>query len=158
MKRLHISVGVTDLDRSITFYSRLFGAPPGKRRDDYARWMLEDPRVNFSITARGREPGVDHVGIQAESDGEFAELRAHLAAAEVAVLDQPDATCCYARSSKAWVEDPDGLAWETFLTRGDSTEYGDGSMRADAPSPTRAAAACCGPADEAAAACCSPSA
>ncbi len=124
MKRFHIHVGVANLQRSIAFYSALFDAPPNVLEPDYAKWMLDDPRLNFAISP-GPQPGVDHVGVQAEGDAEFQELRARLAAADLALAEQPDVVCCYARSAKAWLRDPDGLPWETFVTRGAATQYGD---------------------------------
>ncbi len=141
MKRFHVNVAVRDLEKSIGFYSSLFGAAPNVRKADYAKWMLEDPRVNFAISTRSPGAGVDHVGLQADDEAELAEIRQRLAAADLSVLDQPDVTCCYARSSKAWVTDPDGLAWETFLTRGEATEYGDGTVTPEVR--LESAAACC---------------
>lgn len=140
MKRFHVNVGVRDLQRSLAFYSDLFGIGPTVQEADYAKWMLDDPRVNFAISTRV-DPGVDHVGIQAEDDSELTQLRGRLAAAEMAVIEQPDVVCCYARGSKSWVRDPDGLAWETFLTHGPASGYGGESPRERSPS------ACCAPAD-----------
>jgi catechol 2,3-dioxygenase-like lactoylglutathione lyase family enzyme len=151
MKRLHVHVSVDDLDRSIGFYAALFGASPTVAKDDYAKWMLEDPRVNFAISGRGREAGVDHLGIQVDTGEELAELSGRLKAAGETTRDQEAATCCYARSDKAWVNDPSGLRWETFHTFGEAVTYGeDESNATSVPS-----AACC-PAQEAApsAACC----
>ena len=126
MKRLHLHVSVDDLSRSVGFYSTLFGTEPSVRKDDYAKWMLEDPRVNFAISARGAQaPGVDHLGIQTETADELQALSARLKAAGERTLEQAAATCCYARSDKAWVEDPSGLRWETFHTHGESTVYGE---------------------------------
>lgn len=136
MKRLHVNVGVVDLERSVAFYTHLFGAAPSVAKPDYARWLLDDPRVNFAISTRSAA-GVDHVGIQTDCETELAALRDRLAAAETALFDQPDVVCCYARSRKTWAHDPDGLAWETFLTRGDADSYGD-------PAKSAAGAACCG--------------
>jgi|SRR6056297_3219665 len=137
MKRFHVNVSVSDLARSITFYSRLFAAPPAVVKSDYAKWMLDDPRVNFAVSTRAAGAGIDHVGIQAEDELEFADLRQRLTEADTLILHQNDTVCCYARSTKSWVHDPDGVAWETFLTRGDATEYGDGTLvtdhRPDAP-------------------------
>ena len=124
MKRLHVNVAVSDLDDSIGFYSVLFDAPPSVLKDDYAKWMLEDPRVNFAITTRGATKGVDHLGIQVESDGELDTVHARLKSAGARIVEQGETTCCYARSSKNWVFDPEGIAWETFLTRGESAVYG----------------------------------
>ena len=125
MKRLHVHVAVADLSQSIRFYSTLFGAEPSVLKDDYAKWMLEDPRVNFAISTRGKKPGVDHLGIQAESREELGEIASRLKAAEVATQDQAATRCCYAQSSKTWSADPNGLAWESFYTFGDSTTYGE---------------------------------
>jgi catechol 2,3-dioxygenase-like lactoylglutathione lyase family enzyme len=151
MKRLHVHVSVDDLDRSIGFYAALFGAAPTVVKDDYAKWMLDDPRVNFAISGRGREAGVDHLGIQVDTGEELAELSGRLKAAGEATRDQEAATCCYARSDKAWVNDPSGLRWETFHTFGEAVTYGE-----DEPEKAVAPAAACCPAQEAtpSAACC----
>ena len=125
MKRLHVHVAVESLEESIGFYSVLFGAQPTVRKDDYAQWMLEDPRVNFAISARGRAPGVDHLGIQVEARQELAEVASRLRSAEEQLFDEGPTTCCYARSEKAWVRDPSGVSWETFHTTGESTTYGE---------------------------------
>jgi catechol 2,3-dioxygenase-like lactoylglutathione lyase family enzyme len=124
MKRLHVHVGVTDLDRAIGFYSALFAAIPAVVKPDYAKWMLDDPRVNFAISTRGKQPGLDHLGIQVESKDELGDVYARLREAGGAILEQGETTCCYARSEKSWIEDPSGIAWETFLTTGESTDYG----------------------------------
>lgn len=119
MKRFHLHVHVDDLGRSVDFYSRLFAASPTRLEADYAKWMLDDPRVNFAISTRGERPGIDHLGIQAEDAAELAELKARAEAADLALHDVGAATCCYARSEKHWVTDPQGLAWEHFHTLGD---------------------------------------
>ena len=126
MKRLHVHVGVEDLDRSVAFYSTLFGAPPAVLKADYAKWMVEDPRVNFAISS-GRHPskGIEHLGIQVESGGELAEVYGRLEAADGPLREEGQTTCCYARSEKSWIADPDGILWETFLTSGEATVYGD---------------------------------
>ena len=126
MKRLHVHVGVADLGRSIGFYSTLFGAQPAVVKPDYAKWMLDDPRVNFAISA-GQHPakGIQHLGVQAESTDELSEVYGRLKAAEGPVLDEGRTTCCYARSEKSWIADPDGVVWEAFYTDGDATTYGD---------------------------------
>lgn len=143
MKRLHVNLAVRDIDASIAFYATLFGAPPTVVKDDYAKWMLDDPRVNFAISARGGAAGLDHLGIQVEDRAELAEVQARLAAADGPVLDQGAVTCCYARSEKSWITDPQGVAWEAFLTTGEATVYGDGG-RSGEPRLARApAAACC---------------
>lgn len=116
MKRLHVHLGVEDLAQSIRFYAALFGAPPSVTKHDYAKWMLDDPRVNFAISTRGGKPGVDHLGIQADSEGELAELKERARAADMALLDEGETTCCYAHSDKYWLTDPQGIAWEQFHT------------------------------------------
>jgi catechol 2,3-dioxygenase-like lactoylglutathione lyase family enzyme len=124
MKRLHVHVAVSDLERSIGFYSTLFASQPSVRKEDYAKWMLDDPRVNFAISTHGTG-GVDHLGIQVESDDELRELAGRLKAAGETTRDQEATTCCYAQSNKAWVNDPAGLRWETFFTFGEATSYGE---------------------------------
>ena len=126
MKRLHVHVGVADLDQSIRFYSTVFAAEPTVLKDDYAKWMLEDPRVNFAISAGQHDTkGVQHLGVQVESTGELAEVYDRLKAADRPVLEEGRTTCCYAKSEKSWIADPDGLVWETFYTDGEATNYGD---------------------------------
>jgi catechol-2,3-dioxygenase len=124
MKRLHVHVAVSNLDTSIGFYSQLFAADPTVRKPDYAKWMLEDPRVNFAISQRAANPGVQELGIQAESREELEELYARLRRIDRPVLEEGATTCCYAQSEKSWIEDPHGQQWEIFLTRGESTTYG----------------------------------
>ena len=155
MKRLHVHVGVDNLDASIAFYSALFGTAPTVAKPDYAKWMLEDPRVNFAISSgRHADKGIEHLGIQVEDADELEEVYGRLKAADRPVLEEGATTCCYARSEKSWIADPDGVVWETFLTQGEATVYGDGpalSAQSDA------AAACCAPAmpaAEARPACC----
>jgi hypothetical protein len=154
MKRLHLHVSVEDIGQSIRFYSALFAAAPTVAKPDYAKWMLDDPRVNFAISARGVRPGLDHLGIQVENDNELHDVYARLQQAGRPILEEGSTTCCYAKSEKSWITDPQGLAWETFLTSGESTVYGDsvdlGPIRTTSgslskPEPT-AAAACCTPA------------
>jgi len=126
MKRLHVHVGVADLDQSIRFYSTLFAAEPSVVKDDYAKWMLEDPRVNFAISAGKHErQGIEHLGIQAENIDELGEVYGRLKAADRPVLEEGRTTCCYAKSEKSWISDPDGVVWETFFTDGEATTYGD---------------------------------
>ena len=128
MKRLHVHVGVADLDRSIQFYSNLFAAEPTVSKPDYAKWMLEDPRVNFAISLRPAEAaGVRHLGIQVESEDELAEVYARLKTADAPVFEEGATTCCYAKSEKSWINDPQGVPWETFYTTGSSTTYGGGA-------------------------------
>lgn len=124
MKRLHVHVAVDDLDRSVDFYSALFAAAPTVTKPDYAKWMLDDPRVNFAISARGAAAGVEHLGIQVEDAAELAEVYARLDRAEAPVVEEGATTCCYAKSEKSWITDPQGVVWETFLTQGEATTYG----------------------------------
>ena len=138
MKRLHVHIAVDDLDRSVGFYSTLFDAPPSVLKNDYAKWMLEDPRVNLAISQRDRSVGIDHLGVQVDSDGELRELAARLKAAGEQTQDQESATCCYAQSNKAWVNDPSGVRWETFFTFDQATTYGE-----DEPMQEPVAASCC---------------
>jgi len=132
VKRMHVHVAVDDLDRSIGFYSALFDAQPAIVKPDYAKWMLDDPRVNFAISARGREAGLDHLGIQVENKSELHEVYARLRKAGGTIVEQGDTACCYAKSEKSWIDDPAGIAWETFHTTGESTDYGDGTGENDA--------------------------
>ena len=140
MKRLHVNLGVADLAASVRFYTRLFDAEPTVLKDDYARWMLDDPRVNFAITARGGRRGLAHLGIQAEDRAELDEVYARLERAGGPILDEGDTVCCYAESTKRWITDPEGVAWETFLTHGESTTFGH--ERAEPARPTPAPACC----------------
>ena len=146
MQRLHLHINVEDLERSIGFYTTLFGAQPTVRKDDYAKWMLEDPRVNLAISERGLKPGVAHAGIQAETSEELAVIADRLKAAGESTFDQQATSCCYAKSDKSWVVDPSGLQWETFHTFGESTAYGEdlavAPVIAEQAAPT--ATACCG--------------
>jgi len=141
MKRFHINLNVSDIEKSIIFYNKLFNAQPTVIKNDYAKWMLEDPRVNFSINNRASTIGVDHLGLQAENSNEFSEIGERLIAAESEIFDEGSATCCYAKSTKAWIRDPDGNPWETFLTHGQSTTY-NGEELSDT---TEKASACCVP-------------
>lgn len=178
MKRLHVHVAVADLEQSVRFYATLFAAEPTVLKADYAKWMLEDPRVNFAISARGvdagRATGIEHLGIQVETEGELAEVYGRLAAADRPVLEEGHTTCCYAASQKSWVEDPAGVPWEVFHTYGGSAVYGGGEVAVDprlastaapkAPSPqpitvAAEASGCCAPKLEAAPqpkSCCGP--
>ena len=152
MKRLHVHVSVDDLDQSIQFYSALFAARPSVEKPDYAKWMLDDPRVNFAISKRGTPAGLDHFGIQVENQEELHEVYDRLKKADQPVLEQGTTTCCYAQSEKSWITDPQGLSWETFLTTGNSTVYGDS---ADLGAIRTTVAACCTP-ETPQAACCAP--
>lgn len=125
MKRLHVHVGVADLDQSIGFYSTLFGAKPTVTKPDYAKWMLEDPRVNFAISAANEYKGVEHLGIQVDDQAELGEVYGRLKVADRPVAEEGCTTCCYAKSEKSWVSDPDGVLWEAFHTTGESTVYGE---------------------------------
>jgi predicted enzyme related to lactoylglutathione lyase len=127
MKRMHVHVAVDDLQRAVGFYSALFATQPSVLKTDYAKWMLDDPRVNFAISARGRQAGLDHLGIQVEDKGELHEVYARLNRAGGEVIEQGQTACCYAKSEKSWIDDPAGISWETFYTTGESTDYGDGS-------------------------------
>ncbi|MGH8139899.1 MAG: ArsI/CadI family heavy metal resistance metalloenzyme [Steroidobacteraceae bacterium] len=155
MKRLHVHVSVEDIATSIRFYSTLFAAEPTVMKTDYAKWMMEDPRVNFAISQRGAEPGVQHLGIQVEDRVELQEVYGRLTRADRPVFEEGATTCCYAESEKSWIEDPQGVQWETFLTTGESTIYGNDAVKSarpvesassSVPTPT----ACCAPA------CCAP--
>ena len=137
MKRFHVHAHVADLATSVAFYSRMFAAEPTRLETDYAKWMLDDPRVNFAISTRGGAPGVDHLGMQADSDAELAELKTRFDAAGQPVLDEGTTSCCYARSDKHWVVDPQGIAWEHFRTLGDIPVFGE------KPAAREDASACC---------------
>lgn len=158
MKRFHIHLHVEDLDRNIGFYSTLFAARPSRVETDYAKWMLDDPPVNFAISTRGSQPGVDHLGIQTDDASELAAMKARAQAAGLALRDQGETTCCYARSEKHWVTDPQGVAWEHFHTLADIAVFKEtapsGSEQAEccAPSaprgkplavPVKAESSCC---------------
>jgi len=150
MKRLHVHVAVKDLDSSVRFYSQLFAAEPNVRKSDYAKWVLQDPRVNFAISARGRAPGVDHLGIQVEDRTELESIYERLKKAEGPVIEEGETTCCYAQSEKSWIQDPQGIQWETFLTTGESTVYGSDEIVPKLAE--KAASQCCAPT------CCAPEA
>ena len=155
MKRFHVHVAVDDLKRSIGFYSALFDAEPSTIKADYAKWMLDDPCVNFAISTRGRQPGLDHLGIQVETKGELSDVYSRLRQAGGTVIEQGQTTCCYAKSEKSWIDDPAGIAWETFLTTGESITYGDGTGENTARVAHEKQGACCVPQGVAkASACC----
>ena len=145
MKRLHVHVSVEDIPHSIAFYSALFAAKPSVVKTDYAKWMLDDPRVNFAISTRGREPGLDHLGIQVESTDELHEVYERLRQAGGNIIEQGQTTCCYAKSEKSWIDDPAGIAWETFHTTGESTVYGDGTGENRARVAHEKQGSCCAP-------------
>jgi catechol 2,3-dioxygenase-like lactoylglutathione lyase family enzyme len=143
MKRFHVHVSVADLPESIRFYRELFGAEPSVLKSDYAKWMLDDPRVNFAISQRGAAPGIRHLGIQVVDGAELEEVYGRLQRANRPVLKEGATTCCYAQSEKSWIDDPQGVRWETFLTTGESTAYGhDPSWTARTEVE---ASPCCGP-------------
>ena len=145
MKRLHVHVGVSDLDQSIGFYKALFGAAPSVIKSDYAKWMLDDPRVNFAISSdHHATKGIEHLGIQVESASELDEVYGRLKAADRPLLEEGATTCCYAKSEKSWISDPDGVVWEAFLTNGEATVYGD-SPALSAVSASAATGTCCAP-------------
>ncbi len=143
MKRFHVHVAVDDLAANIRFYSTVFGTQPAVVKDDYAKWMLDDPRVNFAISSRGAKPGLDHLGLQVDSDQELAALRAQVGKAEIAAFDQAQAACCYAKSDKYWINDPQGIAWETFHTLDQIPVFGADTQRAEKGAGD---SACCAPA------------
>lgn len=156
MKRFHVHLHVDDLGKSVGFYSKLFATAPTRLEGDYAKWMLEDPPVNFAISTRGSQPGIDHLGIQTDDAAELATLKARAEAADMALLDEGETTCCYARSEKHWVTDPQGIAWEHFHTLGNIPMFNDAAVQA------QTASACCAPTEPASAAstepaaCCAP--
>jgi catechol-2,3-dioxygenase len=150
MKRFHVHVSVGDLAESVRFYTQLFAAEPSVLKSDYAKWMLDDPRVNFAISRRSEARGVEHVGIQVENRAELQEVYARLQQAERPVLKEGATTCCYAHSEKSWIADPQGLQWETFLTTGESAVYGQ-DREAVVPAIPETSA-CCAPG------CCAPQA
>jgi Glyoxalase/Bleomycin resistance protein/Dioxygenase superfamily len=152
MKRFHVHVAVNDLSKSIAFYSAMFGTDPSVIKSDYAKWMLEDPRVNFAISNRGQAPGVNHLGMQAEDDAELEAIHANLQKADTAVLPELGAHCCYAKSDKYWVTDPQGIAWECFRALGSIPLFGG----ADTESAATKQAASCGSGFASALSCCAP--
>jgi catechol-2,3-dioxygenase len=137
MKRFHIHIGVKDLNHSIQFYSTIFGQPPVKIKDDYAKWMLEDPRLNFAISTRSGKEGLDHLGLQVDETSELKEITERLKRADLGVFDEGTTTCCYAESDKAWVKDPAGIAWEAYHTMADVETF-----NVKAPAST---SSCCAP-------------
>jgi len=141
MKRLHVHLSVQDLAESVSFYNALFGTPPAVQRDDYAKWMLEDPRVNFAVSQLGHAPGLDHLGIQVDSEEALQAMTGALRRADLAVIDEAATTCCYAQSEKGWVHDPQGIPWEGFFTRGEAATYGVSRSPRDTSAGT-----CCAPA------------
>jgi catechol 2,3-dioxygenase-like lactoylglutathione lyase family enzyme len=154
MKRFHAHIRVDDLASSVRFYSTLFGVEPAVLKSDYAKWMLDDPRVNFAITAGSTSAGLDHLGLQVESDQDLAIIAGRLDAAGQSVLRQQNASCCYARGDKGWVSDPSGISWETFRTFGESTVYGNDLAPRPAASKPQESDSCCAPAPSSTSACC----
>ncbi len=153
MKRVHVHVAVDDLQESINFYSVLFDVEPTVLKSDYARWMLDNPRLNFAISERAGTVGIEHLGIEVESQAELQEIYTRLQRTARPVLEEGATTCCYARSEKSWISDPQGISWETFLTSGESSTYGhDPDL-----SPIESGGACCGP-DTPQGVCCPPKA
>jgi catechol 2,3-dioxygenase-like lactoylglutathione lyase family enzyme len=155
MKRFHVHVHVADLESSMRFYSALFGAEPLVSKPDYAKWMLEDPRVNFAITSGAEKSAIDHLGFQVESDDDLSSIAKRLIASGQTVTKQEDATCCYAKGNKGWVTDPNGISWEAFHTFGESAVYGSNvapraagasAVKAESyctPAPACTSTACC---------------
>lgn len=163
MKRFHVHMHVSDLGQSIAFYSRLFAAEPARQEKDYAKWMLDDPRINFAVSTRGNAPGLGHMGFQVDDAHELAELKQRAQAADMALLDEGATTCCYAQSDKHWITDPEGVAWEHFHTLGDIPVFNEAARAAAAGSccptgepsaPQPGKAACCGPASANPSKCC----
>jgi catechol-2,3-dioxygenase len=148
MKRFHVHVHVDDLNKSVAFYSQLFAAQPTRLEADYAKWMMEDPRINFAISTRGAKAGLDHFGLQVDEADELGELKARAQAADMSLLDEGQTSCCYARSDKYWVTDPQGIAWEHFHTLGNIPVFNE------APAQAAAASACCAPAPVGKISCC----
>lgn len=155
MKRLHLHVGVENLSEGISFYTALFGAPPMKTKQDYAKWLLDDPRVNFAISTRTKK-GVDHLGIQVDEEAELTEVRERLKTKNIPVTDEGETICCYARSEKSWIQDPSGLAWETYRTMEDVQLFSGGEASSEAACCTQITMAtpnCCEPSEKTAGCC-----
>ena len=155
MKRIHIHVGVEKLAESIRFYSAVFGAQPVKTKPDYAKWMLEDPRVNFAISTRASRTGVDHLGIQVDENDELTEIRERVKGAELAVFDEGQAVCCYANSDKSWVQDPTGIPWEAYRTMEDAQIFSSKTVAQESACCPQSVdnAACCEPSEKTTACC-----
>lgn len=149
MKRLHIHVGVDNIQESVRFYSALFGAQPAKTKADYAKWLLDDPHVNFAVSTRANAKGVDHLGIQVDDEAELTALRGQIEAAELPVTEEGETVCCYAKSDKSWVQDPAGIAWEAYRTMEDAEMFAGKSATAES--------ACCTPETKGTPNCCEPS-
>lgn len=149
MKRMHIHVGVINIDESVQFYSALFGVAPAKLKTDYAKWMLDDPRINFAISTRTGKTGVDHMGLQVDDASELNALRAQMSAANISTHNDGETTCCYSKSEKSWVEDPNGIAWEAYHTMEDAQIFSH--------SDATPSSACCAPETKSQVACSMPS-
>ncbi|MGH6648276.1 ArsI/CadI family heavy metal resistance metalloenzyme [Aquabacterium sp.] len=150
MKRFHVHVHVTNLDQSIDFYAKMFEAQPTRTESDYAKWMLDDPPLNFAISARGGQVGVDHLGIQADTAEELLLLKEQAQRADLALVDTGEGTCCYARSEKHWITDPQGVAWEHFHTLSNVPVFREepgAAAPGQASHPAPVATACCPPAN-----------
>jgi catechol 2,3-dioxygenase-like lactoylglutathione lyase family enzyme len=161
MKRMHIHVGVKDMAEGVKFYSALFGAAPSKQMPDYAKWMLDDPKLNFAISTRSGKQGVDHLGFQVEDETELNAMREQLRAADIAMFDEGETVCCYAESDKSWLQDPAGIAWETYQTMGDAQLFSDKAASDDSACCTpvsipvvAASSGCCEPSDKNNSGCC----
>ena len=154
MKRFHVHVHVADLDASVRFYSTLFGEQPTVIKSDYAKWMLEDPCVNFAITSGAATPRIDHLGFQVQSDDELGTITQRLDAAGQMVVKQENAACCYARGNKGWVNDPSGISWETFHTLGEHTVYGNDIAPRMMEFDSAPSESCCAPSTASASGCC----
>jgi catechol-2,3-dioxygenase len=149
MKRLHIHLSVDDLAKSMEFYNAMFGCKPTVEHEDYAKWMLEDPRVNFAISTRGAKPGLDHLGIQVDEESELADLKQQLEATQATIETQEGASCCYAESNKHWVMDPQGIAWESFHTLNEIPTFNRSTAESEGENPFA-----CRPADNSGSSCC----
>jgi catechol 2,3-dioxygenase-like lactoylglutathione lyase family enzyme len=148
MKRFHVHVAVRDLQESVRFYSAMFGGEPTVRKSDYAKWMLDDPRVNFAISQRSRTPGINHLGVQAETEDELEGIHANLQRADGTVVAEKGVQCCYARSDKYWVTDPQGVAWESFRSLGAIPVYGEDNHTAPGACGANERSGCCAPSIE----------
>lgn len=144
MKRIHVHVSVENIQESVKFYSTMFGAAPVKEKSDYAKWLLDDPRVNFAISSRGQKPGFDHFGIQVDEDSELMEVRERIGKAEMKTFDEGETTCCYAKADKTWVMDPSGLAWEAYKVMGDAKIFHEVKNDEQKAVENKKSSGCCG--------------
>ena len=158
MKRFHVHLHVDDLNASIAFYSKLLSSTPTRVETDYAKWMSEDPRVNFAISTRGTKAGLDHLGFQVDSDDELEAMKANAESAEMSIMNEGETSCCYARSDKHWITDPQGIAWEHFHTLANIPVFNEHDATQDGAccAPSTATASCCAPVLTSASSCCSP--